>query len=196
MNIRKSFSILVAMLIGTVNIQLSIFNFQLGTAQAQDINVVVTPVQQVLPPQIMLYVTEPGNYFNISLSNSGKDNANVYLVMQIEQFNPSTGLGLSTPPKRQPQVPIVVPAGGTRILTPAEIRGLFNHIPINEIKAPADLFSNYTDGSFGLLPEGTYELHLTAYHWDPQAEPYVVSSPTGGVSYFDICYTKIMERTK
>jgi len=155
---------------------------------AQDVTVTVTPVQQVLPPQIMLYVSEPGNYFNVSLSNTGKDNANVYLVMQIEQTNPSTGLGLSTPPRRQPQMPIVVPAGGTRILTPAEIRGLFNHIPMNEIKAPADLFSNYADGSFGLLPEGTYEIHLTAYHWDPASEPYVVSSPTGGTTFFQVCY--------
>ena len=157
-------------------------------ASAQEITVTVTPTQQVLPPQVMLYITEPANYFNISLSNTGKDNENIYLVMQIEQTNPSTGLGMSTPPKRQPQVPIVVPAGGTRILTPGEIRGLFNHIPINEIKAPEGLFDNYTDGSFGLLPEGEYELHLTAYHWNPGSEPYVVSSPAGGVAYFSVCY--------
>ncbi len=155
---------------------------------AQDITVTVTPVQQVLPPQLMLYISEPANYFNIIISNTGLNDENVYLVMQIEQFNPASGLGLSTPPKRQPKMPIVVPAGSTRALTPAEVRGLFNHIPLNEIKAPADLFSNYANGSFGLLPEGSYELHLTAYHWDLTSEPYVVSSPTGGLAYFDVCY--------
>ena len=188
MNIRKYLIIWLTMLMGTVNFQFSTFNFQLGIVRAQDITVTVTPTQQVLPPQVMLYITEPANYFNITLSNTGKDNESVYLVMQVEQTNPSTGLGLSTPPKRQPQMPIVVPAGGTRILTPAEIRGLFNHIPLNEIKAPADLFNNYMDGSFGLLPEGQYEVHLTAYHWNPTGEPYVVSMPTGGVAYFSICY--------
>ena len=137
----KSYGVLLYFLI------LSFFNVSL--LRAQEINVTVTPTQPILPPQIMLYITEPANYFNISLSNTGKDNANVYLVMQVEQVNPSSGLSLSTPPKRQPKLPIVVPAGGTRILAPAEVRGLFNHIPLNEIKAPTDLFDSYTNGSFG-----------------------------------------------
>ncbi|MCR4922260.1 MAG: BspA family leucine-rich repeat surface protein [Bacteroidaceae bacterium] len=177
MNIRRSFIILVAMLFGT------------GILRAQDVTVTVTPTQSILPPQLMLYITEPANYFNISLSNTGKDNANVYLVMQVEQVNPSSGLSLSTPPNRQPKVPIVIPAGGTHILSPAEVRGLFNHIPLNEIKAPQGLFDNYTNGSFGLLPEGQYEMHFTAYRWDPSlADPVVISSPTGGAAYFSVCY--------
>ncbi len=170
-------------------LQLSTFNFQLSTLHAQDVTVTVTPVQQILPPQVMLYVTEPSNYFNISLSNTGKDNANVYLAMQVEQVNPSSGLSLSTPAKRQPKLPIVVPAGGTRILTPAEIKGLFNHIPLREIQAPLELFENYSNGSFGLLPEGQYELHMTAYRWDPTLpDPVVASSPSGGRAMFNVCY--------
>ena len=135
----------------------------LGSLRAQEITVTVSPTQPILPPQVMLYITEPSNYFNISLSNTGKDDANVYLVMQVEQVNPSSGLSLSTPARRQPKLPIVVPAGSTHILQPAEIRSLFNHIPLNEIQAPQDLFDNYANGSFGLLPEGQYELHFTAY---------------------------------
>jgi len=192
LNGRTFFSVLRTLLVFCVlqltplNFQLSTFNFQLSPLHAQDVTVTVTPVQQILPPQVMLYITEPANYFNISLSNTGKDNANVYLVMQVEQVNPSSGLSLSTPPKRQPKMPIVVPAGGTHILTPAEVRGLFNHIPINEIQAPADLFTNYANGSFGLLPEGQYELHMTAYTWDPMlADPVVASSPLGGAANFN-----------
>ena len=148
----------------------------------------VTPTQSVLPPQLMLYITEPSNYFTISLTNTGKDNANVYLVMQVEQVNPASGLSLSTPANRQPKVPIVVPASGSRILSPAEVRGLFNHIPLNEIKAPQDLFDN-NNGSFGLLPEGQFELHMTAYRWDPLLpSPVVASSPSGGVANFSVCY--------
>ena len=129
------------------------FNFQFGALRAQDITVTVTPTQPILPPQVMLYITEPANYFNVTLTNTGKDDANVYLVMQVEQVNPYSGLSLSTPPRRQPKLPIVVSAGSTRILAPVEIRSLFNHIPLNEITAPGGLFDNYTNGSFGLLPE-------------------------------------------
>ena len=157
--------------------------------RAQDVTVTVTPTQPILPPQVMLYITEPANYFNISLTNTGKDIANVYLVMQVEQVNPSSGLSITTPANRQPKMPIVVPANGSRILAPAEVRGLFNHIPLNEIKAPNDLFDNYTNGSFGLLPEGQYELHFTAYRWDPTLpDPVVASSPTGGLAVFNVCY--------
>lgn len=180
----------------TFNVQLSTsnpllpaFNLQLGALRAQDITVTVTPTQPILPPQVMLYITEPANYFNVTLSNSGKDDANIYLVMQVEQVNPSSGLSLSTPPRRQPKLPIVVSAGSTRILAPVEIRSLFNHIPLNEITAPEGLFDNYANGSFGLLPEGQYEIHMTAYRWDPALpSPVVASSPSSGVAMFSVCY--------
>ena len=153
---------------------------------AQEVTVTVTPTQPILPPQVMLYITEPSNYFNISLTNTGKDDANIYLVMQVEQVMPSSGLSLSTPARRQPKLPIVVPAGSTHILSPSEIRSLFNHIPLNEIQAPQDLFDNYANGSFGLLPEGQYELHMTAYRWNlALTEPVVASSPSGGCAIPD-----------
>ncbi|MBQ7494771.1 MAG: hypothetical protein IJT75_03270, partial [Bacteroidaceae bacterium] len=156
---------------------------------AQEVMVTVTPTQPILPPQVMLYITEPSNYFNISLTNTGKDDANIYLVMQVEQVMPSSGLSLSTPARRQPKLPIVVPAGSTHILSPSEIRSLFNHIPLNEIQAPQDLFDNYANGSFGLLPEGQYELHMTAYRWNlALTEPVVASSPSGGCAVFSVCY--------
>ena len=166
----------------------SFFNFSFSLF-AQEVTVTVTPTQPILPPQVMLYITEPSNYFNISLTNTGKDDANVYLVMQVEQVMPSSGLSLSTPARRQPKLPIVIPAGSTHILSPSEIRSLFNHIPLNEIQAPQDLFDNYANGSFGLLPEGQYELHMTAYRWNlALAEPVVASSPSGGSAVFSVCY--------
>lgn len=165
------------------------FNFLTSPLLAQDITVTVTPTQPILPPQVMLYITEPANYFNISLTNTGKDDANVYLVMQVEQVTPSSGLSLSTPARRQPKLPIVVPAGSTHILAPAEVRSLFNHIPLNEIQAPDNLFDNYANGSFGLLPEGQYQLHFTAYQWNlALADPVVASSPSGGIANFTVCY--------
>lgn len=37
---------------------------------AQDVTITVTPVQRILPPQAMLYVSNPGKYFNVSLTNN------------------------------------------------------------------------------------------------------------------------------
>ena len=175
----------------TLAVLLASFMALVTPVSAQDVTVTVTPVQQVLPPQLMLYVTDPGNYFNVSVTNTGADMAQVYLVMQVEQVNPASDLSLSTPNDRPSPQPIPVPAGGTVILQPAQIRSLFNHIPMSEIKAPQGLFDNYTNGSFGLLPEGQYEMHMTAYRWQntPKiASPEVLSSPSGGRAFFNVCY--------
>lgn len=101
----------------------------LGHSLAQEIIVNVTPVQQVLPPQALLYVSQPGKYFNVSLTNNSKDEQFVYLGMQLEQTMPAGGLSISTPPYRMPAFPIAIDANATRQLTLAEIKSLFNHIP-------------------------------------------------------------------
>lgn len=159
-------------------------------AFCQDVIVSVTPVQQVLPPQVLPYVDNPGKFFEVALTNTTDEEQLVYLGMQIEQVNPSAGLAISTPPKRQPQRPLRLAPKQTLNMTSLEIKNLFKHIPSNEISCPAGLFDDYQNGSFALLPEGQYEAHLTAYRWrDPQyATPLVVSNPTGGMCYFTVCY--------
>lgn len=159
-------------------------------AIAQDVIVTVTPVQQVLPPQVLMYIDNPGKFFGVQLTNNTDREQQIYIGMQIEQKNPSVGLALSTPPKRQPQRPIVLAAHSTVNLTSLEIKNLFKHIPSNEISAPAGLFDDYQNGSFALLPEGEYEAHLTAYRWsNPQLNnPLVVSNPSGGMAHFTVCY--------
>lgn len=156
---------------------------------AQDVTITVTPVQRILPPQAMLYVSNPGKYFNVSLTNNTQVTQNVYMGMQLSQVFPESGLSISTPATRQPRQPIVIAPGSTRQLTLVEIKQLFNHIPSNEISTTPGLFDNYANGSFGLLPEGDYTAHLTAYKWDPTlATPVVVSNPISGTCNFTICY--------
>ncbi len=157
---------------------------------AQEVIVTVTPVQQVLPPQVLLYINDPGKYFNVVLTNTSQQQQDVYLTLQIEQVLPASGLHISTPTKRQPSKPFSIPANGTRQLTMTEIKTLFNHVPSSEISATPGLFDSYLDGSFGLLPEGQYEARLTAYRWaSPQlAAPVVVSSTTTGAARFTVCY--------
>lgn len=158
-------------------------------AAAQDVMVTVNPVQPTLPPQAMLYVANPGNYFNVSLINSSGETQNVYLVMDLEQINPNSGLYVKIPAQYQPDKPIMVPSGGTHILSMVEMKNLFNHVPNDRIATTPGLFSDYEGGAFGLLPEGQYRMRLVAYRWEPGRDaPVMVSSPSSGQCIFTICY--------
>lgn len=159
-------------------------------AVAQDVIVTVSPAQDVLPPQVLLYLNDPGKYFNITLTNTSASVQQVYLGLQLEQTSPASGLAISTPPKRQPQKPFVIQPGASYQLTTLEMKKLFDHIPASEISCPPNLFTDYNNGSFGLLPEGVYQVHVTAYRWRETTivTPEVVSNPTGGVGLFRICY--------
>jgi hypothetical protein len=158
-------------------------------AAAQDVIVTVTPVQQILPPQVMLYMSNPERYFTITLINNGKSAQNVYLGLSVEQTMPASGLSLSTPPRRQPQKPIVLQPNQPVTLDMVAMKNLFNHVPKNEIRATQGLISDYENGAFGLLPEGQYKAQITAYKWDPMLQnPVVLSSSTGGICQFTVCY--------
>ena len=157
---------------------------------AQEIVVNVTPVQQVLPPQVLLYINDPGKYFNISLTNTGAEAQQVYLALHMEQTAPASDLSITTPPKRQPKTPFTIQPNSTYQLTTVEMKKLFNHIPANEISCPVNLFADYESGSFGLLPEGYYKIHINAYKWNetPAANPLAMSNPAGGIATFRVCY--------
>lgn len=158
--------------------------------RAQSVMVNVTPVQPILPPQVLLYVSDPGKFFNIQLSNNSGTAVPVHLQMEIEHVNPSLGLRVITPTNVQPPKPFIVPANGTYQLNQIEMNALFDHIPSDMIQAPQGLFDDVTGGSFGLLPEGQYRARVVAYKWaDPQYEvPVVASNPASGTCLFTVCY--------
>ena len=159
-------------------------------AWAQEVIVTVTPTQQVLPPQVLLYLADPGKYFTITLTNTTADVQQVHLGLQLEQTIPSSDLAISTPAHRQPKAPFVIQPNSAYTLNSVEMKKLFDHIPSSEIQCPANLFDNYQNGSFGLLPEGTYRAKVTAYRWNnPKLPtPVVVSNPEGGWCTFQVCY--------
>ena len=159
-------------------------------ALAQEIIVTLTPTQQVLPPQVLLYLSDPGKYFTITLTNTTPDVQQVYLGIQLEQISPSSDLAISTPAKYQPKAPFVIQANSAYMLNSVEMKKLFDHIPASEIQCPPNLFEDYKSGSFGLLPEGTYRSKVTAYRWNnpPLSTPVVVSNPEGGMCTFQVCY--------
>ena len=169
--------------------QLILCSLFVSPSAAQNVIVTVTPVQQILPPQAMLYMSNPDRYFTITLINNGQTAQNVYLGLSVEQTMPASGLSLSTPPRRQPQKPIVLIPNQPMTLDVVAMKNLFNHIPKNEIRTSPGLISDYENGAFGLLPEGQYKAQISVYKWDPLLQnPVMLSSPTGGICTFTVCY--------
>ena len=149
----------------------------------EPITVTVSPVQRVLPPQIGLYLDNPGNYFTLTLRNNTDVTQNVFMGMQIEQIAPFNNMAVITPPNRMPQKPITVAPGEVKMLNYVEMKTLFNHL---NYTTDVSVRGNVDEG---LLEEGTYEARLTAYKWDATlTTPYPLSIPTGGRCQFEVCY--------
>ncbi len=164
----------------------------LGTLEilAQDVMVTVAPVQQVLPPHALMYVANPGKYFNVTITNVSSQTQYVYLGMDIEQIFPSRVNVLATPQNRQSASPIVVGANRTVQLSMIDLKRAFNHLSSKELRCTADVFSGFGNGSYGLLPEGQFQVHFTAYKWvTPQlSTPVVVSNVSSGKGTFYVSY--------
>ena len=70
MKIHRSLAAFIIAFLGTLSIL------------AQDVTVTVTPTQQVLPPQVLLYITDPGKFFTITLMNTSNETKHVHLGLQ------------------------------------------------------------------------------------------------------------------
>lgn len=157
---------------------------------AQDVMVNVVPVQQVLPPQALMYIDNPGRYFNVSLTNTSSETQNVYITMNIDCVFPETMSALSTPSNIQPQTPITISPNRTVQLTLVDLKHQFNHLSSKNVSVSGHIMSGYKGGSYGLLPEGNYQITVTAYKWNnpKYASPIAVSSPVGGTAQFTVSY--------
>lgn len=160
------------------------------SAMAQDVLVNVTPKNPILPPQLLLYVSDPSQFFTVQLINTTSEEQRVYLSLGIEHIFPNDGLYACTPDEYQPTTPFVVPANGVYSLTLTDMKGLYNHIPASAMKIPDGLIDGYTNGSFGLLPEGTYSVQFSAWRWTGNNKdvPYCVSGANSGKAEFRVCY--------
>ena len=56
------------------------------SASAQEIQVLVTSLYNPMPPQGMLYINNPGKYFNITLKNLTEQTQNVILGFEVRQI--------------------------------------------------------------------------------------------------------------
>lgn len=161
----------------------------LAAALAQSVNVNVMPLRDVLPPQVMYYLSNPGQYFNITVQNPSTEAQQIFFGAELRQVTPASGLEVIVPAKTMPRQPIEVGAGATRVLTAAEMRTMFNHVRSSDVSMPSNLFSDVTSGSFGNLPEGTYEIIINAYQWNPNTPtPVLISNPALSRTMFRVCY--------
>lgn len=158
-------------------------------AMAEQVSVTITPKRTVLPPQVMLYISNPGQYFNISVQNPENEAQAIFFGAELRQLTPTNAINIVIPALTLPKQGIVIPAMQTRMLDAVQMRSLFQHVRQSDIKMPQGLFDNVANGSFGMLEEGTYEIVLNAYKWDPTlSSPVLLSNPTLSRCTFTICY--------
>ncbi len=156
---------------------------------AQEVNLTITPLRSVLPPQVMYYLSNTGQYFNVSVQNTTNETQRIYFGIEVRQLTPASSLEIIVPGKTMPRQAIELQPQQTHVLTASEMRTLFNHVRSEDIVMPANLFSDVTSGAFGNLPEGTYEICMTVYRWDPRlTTPVVVNNPVVSRCMFNVCY--------
>ena len=171
-----------------------------AVAQNDFFSISVTPTQPVLPPQVGDYLHNPGKYFHIAVTNKTDQNQVFYLCIQLEQQTDVAGLpaslSVSSPPE-YPGTPFIVGARQTYDLTSEDMKRFFNHVPLSAMRFSADLFTTVGTSDYGLLPEGTYRVSISAYKWDQGLinqhgqidTPVGLSNPDDtGFNTFQVCY--------
>ena len=167
----------------------SLFTFHFSLIKAQEISVMVKPVQGVLPPRAGQYIDDPGKFFTVQLTNNTDEAQYVHMGMHIDMTFPEEQVMVVTPYGHLPRQPLVVPPRQTKTLNPIEMRQLFTHFELDEIFIRDGLYNDYRQGIFGLLPEGRYRLYLQAYKWDPEVTSAgQLNLPDNGMCEFSVCY--------
>ena len=71
------------------------------TVFGQDVQVLLRPKMDPMPPQVMNYIGNPGTYFEVSLTNTSDELQNVFLTLEVSK---QTGgeLSVTTPYYIQP----------------------------------------------------------------------------------------------
>ncbi|MCR5818848.1 MAG: hypothetical protein K6F89_07120 [Prevotella sp.] len=156
---------------------------------AQEVTINVQPIQQVLPPQAGQYVDNPGKFFIVRLTNNTDEQQLLHIGLQMEKRFPEDMLMVQTRYGHIPRMPITLAPHQVKTLNPVEMKNLFAHYNLEDVYIKDGTYQDYRDGIFGLLPEGQYELFLTAYKWDPYlVSPVTLSDPKSGSTLFNVCY--------
>ena len=130
------------------------------------VTVSVTPRQNPLPAQGAVYMTDPGRYFNVSLTNtSATELIPVRIEARIEgpieggfDILPDNGSYLATSAQRTMPVYIPLSPGHTRVLTQTDLYNMFRQYDAGtEMFGGGQLYDIFQGGGgggiFGLLPQ-------------------------------------------
>ena len=171
-----------------------------GSLFAQ-VNVTVQRKQNPLPAQGGIYMSDPGRFFNIVVTNnSASEFLPVRLEARIEgpiensvDFWPNSDSYIATMASRTMPIYIPLQPGQSRVLTQTDLYNMFRQYDAGTEMygggAIYDAFQNgANNGAFGLLPEGHYGLKITAKtNFTDFNDPGDYLGE--GVCFFDICYT-------
>lgn len=156
---------------------------------AQDVQVLLRPKMDPMPPQVMNYIGNPGTYFDVSLTNTTDEVQNVFLTLEVSK---QTGgeLSVTTPYYIQPNKAITLVPKRLTTVDQVTLLGQFRQLLPKDITLKgADVSDFYDNGVVGLLPEGTYQAQVKVYKWDPAIKyPQLVSDPLQGKCTFSVCY--------
>lgn len=162
---------------------------------AEGVSISVRSKDNILPPQVMYYIANPGAYFTVQVTNTGSESEAIYFGCELRQLTPSTNQEIIiTAPVADgrpllPKQGIAVAAGQTRVLDNVTMLTMFNHVRQTDVQIKGSLFGNALNNSFGLLEEGMYEFILNAYKWDPTlTSPVLLSNPVTSRCTFQVCY--------
>jgi len=158
-------------------------------AVAQDVQVLLRPKMDPMPPQVMNYIGNPGTYFDVSLTNTTDEVQNVFLTLEVSKQSGSE-LSVTTPYYVQPNKAITLVPKRLTTVDQVTLLGQFRQLDPNQVTLKgANVSDFYDNGVVGLLPEGTYQAQVKVYKWDPAVKyPQLVSDPLQGKCTFSVCY--------
>lgn len=173
----------------------------INTAYAGQVDVTVSARQNPLPAQGALYMTDPGKYFSVILTNTTTDEfLPVRLEVRLEgpiegglDVWPTSGDSYLALMASRP-MPMYIPLqpGQTRMLTQSDMYNMFQQYNgATETFAAGllgDVFNSASAGNFGRLPEGHYGLKIVVKsNYTNYEDP---GDELGeGTCFFDICYS-------
>ena len=171
-----------------------------GSLSAQ-VTVSVQRKQNPLPAQGGIYLSDPGRFFNIVVTNtSATEFLPVRLEARIEgpienavDIWPNSDSYMATVASRTMPIYIPLQPGQSRILTQTDLYNMFRQYdPGTECYGGGALFETFQkgaeNGSFGLLPEGHYGIRITAKtNFTDFNDPGDYLGE--GSCFFDICYS-------
>ena len=171
-----------------------------GSLFAQ-VTVTVQRKQNPLPAQGGIYMSDPGRFFNIVVTNnSASEFLPVRLEARIEgpiensvDFWPNSDSYIATMASRTMPIYIPLQPGQSRVLTQTDLYNMFRQYDAGtEMYGGGAIYNAFqngaNNGAFGLLPEGHYGLKITAKtNFTDFNDPGDYLGE--GVCFFDICYT-------